>query len=110
MVNNAGSTLDEIIANSNNVVDNITLVATASEEQTQTAEEISKNLASTTKAIQSSSTATTQIANTAEVLNTHMQSVTNLISNFKIGNTGNNVENQTQPTEYSTGSEVEFVD
>ncbi len=110
MVDKAGDTLEEIIANSNEVIDNIILVATASEEQTQTAEEISKNLARATKVIQDSSAATAQIARTAESMNNNMQTVLNLINNFKVDDEETEITDAVQYQALPAGEEMQFID
>jgi PAS domain S-box-containing protein len=84
MANNAGKSLKEIIRASIKVVDDVNQVATASEEQSTTAEQISKSVESISNISNESAEAIQQVALSAEDLNRLTENLKNLISNFKI--------------------------
>ncbi|MBI9072103.1 MAG: HAMP domain-containing protein [Melioribacteraceae bacterium] len=80
----AGETLTNIINASESVVDVVTQVATASEEQSITVENISKNIEGITAVTNQSAQSLQQVAATAEDLNNLTQNLSDLISQFKI--------------------------
>ncbi len=80
----SGESLKGIIDASLKVIDDINLVASASEEQSVTAEQISKNIDSISSVIQESAAGTQQVAKTAEDLNRLTENLHNLIGRFKI--------------------------
>lgn len=84
MANNAGKSLKEIISASSIVVDDVNQVASASEEQSTTAEQISKSVESISNIANESAEAIQQVAMSAEDLNRLTENLKNLISNFKI--------------------------
>jgi methyl-accepting chemotaxis protein len=80
----AGESLNQIINSSKEVIDNITQVAAASEEQSSAAEQISKNIESISSVTQQSSSGTQEIARAAEDLSRLTDNLQNLVSRFKI--------------------------
>jgi methyl-accepting chemotaxis protein len=76
--------LNQIINSSKEVVDNISQVAAASEEQSAAAEQISKNIESINSVTQQSAAGVQQIARAAEDLNNLTVNLQNLVSQFKI--------------------------
>ncbi len=86
MANKAGVSLKEIIGASNQVLDEVTQVASASEEQSSTAEQISKNIEGINNISRESSDGIRQIAVSTERLNDLMNNLQVLIRKFKINN------------------------
>jgi len=84
MADKAGEVLKDIIAESQKVTDIAALVAAASEEQSATAEEISKNIESISAVTQQSASGSHEIARSAEDLNNLTSKLEKLISHFKI--------------------------
>ena len=84
LANKAGEVLNDIIEGAQKVSDVAALVATASEEQSATAEEISQNIESISSVTRQSATGSQQIARSAEDLNNLTQNLERLISHFKI--------------------------
>ena len=80
----AGNSLQQIIKASVKVVDDINQVASAGEEQSATAEQISKNIESINNVSQENSTGIQQVATAAEDLNRLTQNLENLLSKFRI--------------------------
>jgi methyl-accepting chemotaxis protein len=84
---NAGKTLSEIINASNEVVDVITQVAAASEEQSTAAEQVSTNISNINNVVHSSEDSIQHIVNATGELNQLTHNLQKLVSKFKI-NTG----------------------
>ncbi|MGA7723559.1 MAG: methyl-accepting chemotaxis protein [Ignavibacteriaceae bacterium] len=84
MADKAGEVLKDIIAESLKVTDIAALVAAASEQQSASAEQISKNIESISAVTQESASGTHEIARSAEDLNNLTQKLEKLISHFKI--------------------------
>ena len=80
----AGESLREIIDGADHVVDIISQVAAASEEQSSAAEQISKNIESINSVTQESANGVHQIANSAEDLNKLTTNLQELVSKFNI--------------------------
>ncbi len=80
----AGESLRQIILGSESVVDMSTQVATASEEQSAIAEEVSQNIDSINSFSQSSAAGIQQIAKASEDLNKLTVNLQNIISKFQI--------------------------
>jgi len=80
----AGEALNEIVDESKRVVDLVNQVAAASEEQSASAEIISKNIEAINTVTQESAGGTQQIAHAAEDLNRLTLNLENLIAQFKI--------------------------
>jgi len=83
----AGDSLNEIITGADSVVDLVTQVAAASEEQSSTAEEISKNIESINNVIHESANGIQQIALASEDLNRLTINLQEIVSQFKVDNT-----------------------
>ena len=83
LTDKAGIALNQIISGSTNVVDIITQVAAASEEQSSTSEQISRSIESITTVTQESAMGIQQIARSAEDLNKLTGNLSDLISKFK---------------------------
>ena len=80
----AGDSLKEIINGANSVVDLVVQVAAASEEQSSTAEEISKNIEAINNVIHESAQGIQQIAMASEDLSKLTNNLQNIVSQFKI--------------------------
>jgi methyl-accepting chemotaxis protein len=80
----AGESLKDIIKASIAVVDDITQVASASEEQSATADQISKNIEAISNVTNESSAGIQQVARAAEDLNRLTEGLQNIINNFKL--------------------------
>lgn len=83
----AGTSLQEIIHGAEQVVDIVTQVAAASEEQSSAAEQISKNIESISSVTQQSASGIQQIAHASEDLNRLTLNLQELISQFKVDET-----------------------
>ena len=84
----AGKSLQEIIHGAELVVDIVTQVAAASEEQSSAAEQISKNIESISSVTQQSASGIQQIAHASEDLNRLTLNLQELIAQFKVDETG----------------------
>jgi methyl-accepting chemotaxis protein len=84
LAHKAGESLKEIISASENVLDVISQVASASEEQSAAAEQISKNIESISSVTHQSAAGVQQIARASEDLNQLTENLQRLISQFKI--------------------------
>lgn len=87
----AGEALNQIISSSKEVVDNISQVAAASEEQSSAAEQISKNIESISSVTNQSAAGVQQIARAAEDLNNLTVNLQNLVSQFTISKDGKSI-------------------
>lgn len=79
----AGESLKKIVGSTEEVRDLINQVATASEEQSSAAEQISKNIETITSVTQQSAAGIQQIARAAEDLNKLTYNLENIITQFK---------------------------
>ena len=86
LADKAGASLKEIIEGAGNVVDIITQVAAASEEQSTASEQISKNIEAISSVTEQSAAGIVHIAQTAEDLNKLTQNLEHLISAFRVSN------------------------
>jgi len=84
LADKAGSALSEIIKGSDKVVDMVNQVAAAGEQQSTTAEQISRNIETINNVAQESAAGVQQIARAAEDLNKLTENLQNLVSGFKI--------------------------
>jgi methyl-accepting chemotaxis protein len=84
LAGSAGESLQLIISASTRVLDEVSQVATASEEQSITAEQISRNIESINSVTNETATGIQQVARAAEDLNRLTNNLQNLISNFKM--------------------------
>jgi methyl-accepting chemotaxis protein len=80
----AGASLQEIILGAEEVVDIVTQVAAASEEQSSTSEQISANIEAISNVIQESASGIQQIARASEDLNKLTLNLQELVSQFKL--------------------------
>ncbi len=87
MADKAGESLRDIILGADKVVDLITQVAVASEEQSATSEEISKNIEAISTVTKESTSGIQQIARAAEDLNNLTSVIEELVGEFKINPT-----------------------
>jgi methyl-accepting chemotaxis protein len=85
----AGTSLQEIIHGAERVLDIVSQVAAASEEQSSAAEQISKNIESISSVTQQSAGGIQQIAHASEDLNRLTLNLQGLISQFKVDDTSN---------------------
>jgi methyl-accepting chemotaxis protein len=84
LTNEAGQSLKQIIQGSEKVVDIVTQVAAASEEQSAASEQISKNIELISNVTHESTTGIQQIARASEDLNRLTVNLQELIGQFKI--------------------------
>jgi len=84
----AGSSLEEIIVGAEHVVDIVTQVAAASEEQSSAAEQISKNIEAISSVTQESASGIQQIAHASEDLNRLTLNLQELVAQFKVDEHG----------------------
>jgi methyl-accepting chemotaxis protein len=84
LANKAGESLKEIVDGSQQVMDIITQVAAASEQQSSAAEDISRNIEAINSVAQESATGIQQIAHAAEDLNRLTLNLESLISRFSL--------------------------
>lgn len=89
----AGNSLGNIIKGSNETVDVINQVASASEEQSKTAEEISSNIEAIRNVTHQSAQGTEQIAKDSEDMNRLMTNLSDLVNQFKLRGTEHPVRN-----------------
>ncbi|GJQ61480.1 MAG: hypothetical protein SCALA702_05330 [Melioribacteraceae bacterium] len=82
----AGNSLEEIIVHSKDVVDAIIQVASASEQQSKAAEQISLNIDGITQVTHESSAGIQQIARASENLNNLTNNLQQMVSQFHNGN------------------------
>ncbi len=83
LVLKAGSSLDEIMAGTDQVIEQVQQVAVASEEQSTTVEIISNNIEGINQVAQEASSAVQQIAAAAEDLNRLTENLQGLVQQFK---------------------------
>jgi methyl-accepting chemotaxis protein len=86
----AGKSLSDIISGAENVVDIVNQVAAASEEQSTTSEQISKNITGISDVIRESSNGVQQMAQASEDLNRLTIHLQELVLRFKIEENANN--------------------
>ncbi len=86
----AGASLQEIIHGAEKVVDIVSQVAAASEEQSSASEQISKNIESISSVTQQSASGIQQIAHASEDLNRLTLNLQELIAQFKVDETSGN--------------------
>ena len=84
LANRAGKSLMEIIGASTKVLDDVTQVATASEKQSSTAEQISRSIESISNVTNETASGIQQVARAAEDLNKLTDNLQNLVNKFKI--------------------------
>ncbi len=84
LADKAGSSLQEIVAISQQVADKVSQIAEASRQQSLDSELISKNVESIGAVTQESASATHQIAKTAEDLNHLTENLQSILSAFKL--------------------------
>ncbi len=83
----AGQSLRDIISGAEHVVDIVSQVAAASEQQSRASEQITKNIELITNVTKQSATGVRQIAHAAEELNQLTNNLQSLISKFKVDST-----------------------
>ncbi len=93
LADKAGESLNQIISGAGEVVNIITQVAAASEEQSSASEQISKNIEAISSVTQQGSAGVQQIAKAAEDLNRLTNHLEQLISKFKISNSKHSLKN-----------------
>lgn len=84
LADKAGAALKEIVDSSQHLLDMISQIATANEEQAATGEQITKNVAMISEVAQDSSRRITEIAHSAEDLSRLTDELRNLVMQFKI--------------------------
>jgi methyl-accepting chemotaxis protein len=84
LADRAGNSLSEIVAMSQRVMDMIQQIATATEEQSAAAEQISKNVENVSSIARESATGAEQSAAAAEQLNRQAESLQQIVAQFKV--------------------------
>ena len=84
LTDRAGSSLNEIVNVSQRVMDMIQQIATASEEQSAAAEQISKNIEHVSSVTKETATGAEQSAAAAEELNRQAEGLQQMVSQFKV--------------------------
>jgi len=84
LADKAGNSLSEIVAMSQRVMDMIQQIATATEEQSSAAEQISKNVENVTSIARESATGAQQSAAAAEELNRQAEGMQKMVAQFRI--------------------------
>ncbi len=92
MANKAGCSLQNIISSSRNLMDIVSQVAAASEEQSSTAEQITKNIESINLVTQSNAADLKEVTKAAEDLNNLTSELEKIISNFTINRQSDNIK------------------
>ena len=87
LVNETGTTLDNIVSGINNVTGMITQIATATEEQSATTDEISGNMETISQISLSNVSAITEVTNATNDLATLAAGLKGLVSGFNISKT-----------------------
>jgi methyl-accepting chemotaxis protein len=90
----AGQSLRDIISGAEHVVDIVSQVAAASEQQSRASEQITQNIELITNVTQQSATGVRQIAHAAEELNQLTNNLQSLISKFKVDGTNKYVSDE----------------
>ncbi|MDR0927209.1 MAG: methyl-accepting chemotaxis protein [Ignavibacteria bacterium] len=88
LADNAGSSLTSITSGINELLEMISYIATASEEQSNTSETISKNIVAISKVVADSARNVEDVATTANELARMTETLTSLISQFKVDISG----------------------
>jgi methyl-accepting chemotaxis protein len=84
LADNAGSSLNEIVSMAQRVTDMIAQIATASEEQSAAAEQISKNIEHINSVTKETATGAEQSAAAAEELNRQAEGLQQMVAKFRI--------------------------
>jgi methyl-accepting chemotaxis protein len=84
LADKAGSSLENILTNINVLLDMVNQIASASEEQSATSEEIAKNVSSISKVTAESAKNLEDVASTANELAKMTETLTSLVSQFKV--------------------------
>ena len=84
LADNAGHSLEDILAGINELLDMVNQIAAASEEQSATSEQISKNVSSISKVAADSARNIEDVASTANELARMTNTLTSLVSQFKV--------------------------
>jgi len=100
LADKAGQSLKQIIADAQEVVDIVTQVAAASEEQSSAAEQISKNIEGINNVTRESAEGIQQIAKTSEDLSNLTIGLQELISKFKFQDNASNNSNEIEHHPY----------
>ncbi|HVN49372.1 MAG TPA: methyl-accepting chemotaxis protein [Bacteroidota bacterium] len=94
LADKAGVSLKEIVNISQRVTDMVNQIAAASEEQSSASEQISKNVEAISAVTNQTATGTQQIAHAAEDLNRLTEDLTQIVTRFKLSETGHPVTKQ----------------
>lgn len=98
LADRAGVSLREIVQVSQKVTDMVTQIATASEQQSSAAEQISKNVEAISTVTSQTASGTQQVARAAEDLSRLTETLASLISQFRLG-AGGQPERDESPRE-----------
>ena len=109
MANKAIVALDDIIISTKETMEIVNQVAEASEEQTATAEVISKSIEAISTVTMQSATGTQQIVESVENLHTLTTNLQKLIKQFKVGERNLQFDRHTDTGEYSVRSNGKLI-
>ncbi|MFH0736390.1 MAG: methyl-accepting chemotaxis protein [bacterium] len=109
LVNKAGNSLKEIIVSSLKVEDMVNQVAAASEEQSSTAEQISKSIESINNVSQQSAGSVQQVAHAAESLNRLTEELQNLVAHFKVSTDRSINSIQKKPINFKKNKNTKYL-
>ena len=84
LADKAGSSLNEVVTGAQSVMDMIAQIATATEEQSAAAEQISKNIENVSSASRESASGATQAATAAEQLSRNAEGLQEIVARFKV--------------------------
>jgi len=95
----AGNAIGDIVSTTNKVVDEITQVATASEEQSATSEHISQNIEMINNVASETLVGIQQVASATSELNEMTDNLQNIISQFNVGDGNTDIHENIVQTE-----------
>ena len=90
LADKAGESLKQILTSTHEVLDMVNQIAAASEEQSATSEQISKNVIAISKVTADSTSRVEDVAKTADELARMTEQLRDLISSFKVNESGRN--------------------
>ena len=102
LADNAGGALEEIVTNIHNVVDLVTQIATATEEQAQTSTSISQNVVKISDLSSESAQGITEISGSAQQLNSLTAELNGLMRRFRLNNLSFSDGNSHSYNDYET--------
>ncbi len=96
LADKAGTSLNEVATGAQSVMDMIRQIATATEEQSAAAEQISRNIESVSTASRESASGATQAATAAEQLSRNAEGLQEIVGRFKVSTSSEMIETETE--------------